>query len=240
MKMWPYLMTYKTHFFPPPSLSNIRILWSYNKCRYGCKGYTSVVLIREGEDASLCPSVNCVLIIYSITVSVQYVKNCLVFCTSRDISSSPAGFLFLIFLSTESSSSCANCLSLMSNYLLIICVIGSRVTFGGFLSKCCFHSCIRFSWLVAFSLAFTVLFLLLSLFTICYAILDYLSSTESLILLIWFCMYSVCLFRYMLTNSFCAFLSFRALILVVFFLLHLEAVFSSACFILTAMSLIGL
>ena len=90
--------------------------------------------------------------------------NCLVFHTSGDISSSPAAFLFLIFLSTESSSSFVNCPSLMSNCLLIILVIGSCVTFAWFpskFSKCCFHSCIRSCWLVAFSLAFAVLFLLL-------------------------------------------------------------------------------
>ena len=110
--------------------------------------------------------------------------NCLVFHTSGGISSSPAVFLFLIFLSTESGS-CVNCSSLMSNCLLIILMIGSCVTFGGFpnkLSKCCFHSCIHISWLVAFSLAFAVLFLLLTSFTVCHAILDCLSSTESLIL----------------------------------------------------------
>ena len=38
----------------------------------------------------------------------------------------------------------------------------------------------------------------------------------------------------MLANSFCTFLSFRALVLVGFFLLHLEAVFISARFSLTA------
>ena len=38
----------------------------------------------------------------------------------------------------------------------------------------------------------------------------------------------------MLANSFCAFLSFRALALVGFFLLYLEAVFTSARFFLTA------
>ena len=38
----------------------------------------------------------------------------------------------------------------------------------------------------------------------------------------------------MLANSFYAFLSFRALILVGFFLLHLEAVFTSVRFFLTA------
>ena len=113
-------------------------------------------------------------------------SNCLVFHTLRGISSSPVAFLFLIFLSTETSSYCVNCPSLMSNSLLIILVIGSCVTFGGFLNKFskCFHSCIRSSWLVAFSLAFAVLFLLLTSFTVCYAILDYLSSTEFLILLI--------------------------------------------------------
>ena len=121
----------------------------------------------------------------------------------------------------------------MSNCLLLFHVIGSCVTFGGCpnkFSKCCFHSCIRSSWL----LAFTVLFLLLTLFTICHAILDCLSSTKSLILLVWFCMYSVCSFWYMLAHLFCAFLSFRALILVGFLLLHLEAVFMSACFVLTS------
>ena len=136
-------------------------------------------------------------------------SNSLVFHTSGGISSSPAAFLSLIFLSTELSSSCISCPSLMSNCLLIILVIGSCVTFRGFLSRflmCCFHSCIHSSWLVGFSLAFAVLFLLLTSFTVYYAILDCLSSIESLILLIWFCMYSICSFRYMLANSFCAFL----------------------------------
>ena len=59
-------------------------------------------------------------------------SNCLVFHTSAGISSSPPAFLLLIFLSTESSSFCVNCSSLMSNSLRIILVIGSCVTFGGF------------------------------------------------------------------------------------------------------------
>ena len=111
------------------------------------------------------------------------------------------------------------------NCLLVILVIGSCVTFKGFpskFSKCCFHRCISSCWLVAFSLALEVLFLLLASFIVCHAILDCLSSTESLILSISFCMYSVCSFRYMLANSFCTFLSFRALVLVGFLLLHLE------------------
>ena len=160
-------------------------------------------------------------------------SNSLVIHISGGISPSPAAFLFLILLSTESSSSWVNCSSLMSNWLLIILVIGSCVTFGGFpskFSKCCFHRCIRSSWLVVFSLVFAVPFFLLTSFTVCYAILACLSSTESLILLIWFCLYSVCPFSYVLANSFCAFLSFRALILVGFLLLHLEAVFTSARF----------
>ena len=164
-------------------------------------------------------------------------SNSLVFHTSECISSSPAAFLFLIFLSTESSSSCINCPSLMSNWLLIIFVIDSCVIFEGFpskFSKCWFHRCIHSSWLVAFSLLFAVLFLLLTLFTICHVILDCLSSTESLILLIWFCMYSVWFFRYMFASSFSAFLSFSPLILVGFLQLHLEVVFMSARFFLTA------
>ena len=42
-----------------------------------------------------------------------------------------------------------------------------------------------------------------------------------------------CSFRYMLANSIFAFLSFRALTLVRFLLLHLEEVFTPACFLLT-------
>ena len=156
-------------------------------------------------------------------------SNCLVFSTPRIISSSLTAFLFLILRSTESSSSFVNSPSFMSNCLLMILVIGSCVPFGGFPSKflkCCFHCCIRSCWLVAFSLAFAVLFLLITSFIVCHVILD--------CLLIWFCIYSVCSFWCMLTNPFCAFLSFKALILVGFFLLHLEAVFTSACFSLTA------
>ena len=148
----------------------------------------------------------------------------LVFHTSGDILLSHASFLFLIFICTESSSSCVNCPILMSSWLLIILVIGSYVAFEGFLSKFskwCFHWCIRSSWLVAF----TVLFFLLTSFTICHAILDCLSSTVSLILLIWFCMYSVCSSRYTWGNWLCAFLIFWALILVGFLLFSLGSVF---------------
>ena len=111
----------------------------------------------------------------------------------------------------------------MSSWLLIIFLIGS--SFGGFpnkFSKCCFNS-----------LALAVLFLLLTSFTICHVILDCLSSTKSLILLIWFCMYSVCSFRCKLVSSFCA-LSFWAFILVGFLLLYREPIFTSAWFFLTA------
>ena len=159
-------------------------------------------------------------------------SNSLVFHTSGGISSSPSAFLFKIFLSTESSSFCVNCPSLMSSWLLIIFVIGLSVTLGGFpskFSKCCFHRCIR-SWLADFSLALAVLFLLLTSFTVCHAILECISSTEFLILSIWFCMYSVCSLRYTLVISFGAFLSFWVLILVGFLLLLREAIFTSARF----------
>ena len=138
-------------------------------------------------------------------------SNSLVFYTPGEISSSPAAFLFLIFLCTQLSSSCVNCPSLMSNCLLIILMIGSCVTFGAGgpskFWKCCFHRCIRSCWFVAFILALAVLFLLLTSFIVCHAIPDCLSLTESLILSIWFGMYSVRSFRYMLVDSFCAFLS---------------------------------
>ena len=106
-------------------------------------------------------------------------SNSLVFHTSGSISSSRTIFLFFIFLSSKSSSSCLNCPTF--NCLLIILMIGSCVTSGGFpskFSKCCFHSCIRSSWLVAFSLAFVLVFLLLPSFTVCHANLDCLPLTE--------------------------------------------------------------
>ena len=112
-------------------------------------------------------------------------SSCLVFHTSEGISSSPAGFLFLIFLRTKSSSSWVNGLSLMSNHFLIILVIGSCVTFGGFprrFSKCYFHSSIL-SWFAAFSFALVVLFLLLISFIVCQDILDCLSSTDLIYLI---------------------------------------------------------
>ena len=147
----------------------------------------------------------------------------LVFHTSRGISSRPATFQFLIFLSTTLSSSCVNCPMLRSSGLLMIFERSSSVTLGDFPSrflKCCFHWCIHSTWLAAFCLALVSLFLLLTSFTVSHALLDYPSSTESLILLIWFWMYSVCSFRYALFSSLCAFLSFWALALFGFLLLH--------------------
>ena len=147
-------------------------------------------------------------------------SNCLVFHTSGGISSSPAAFLFLIFLRTESSSSWVNGPSLMPNCLLRILVIGSCVTFGGFpsrFSKCCFHSFILSCWLAAFNFALAVLFLLLTSFIVCQAILDCLYSTESLILSIWFCTYSVCSFRFCLLTDIVFFFSFWAFVFVGFY-----------------------
>ena len=139
-------------------------------------------------------------------------SNCLVFHNSGWISYNPAVFLFLIFLRTESKGP-----SLMSNCLLIILVIGSSVIFGGFPSrflKCCSHSFTLSCWLAAFNFALAVLFLLLTSFIVCQAILDCLSSTESLILSIWFCMYSACSFWYIPANWYRAFSSFRSFLFV--------------------------
>ena len=110
-------------------------------------------------------------------------SNCLVFHTSGGISSSPAAFLFLIFLRTESSSSLVDGPSLMSNCLLIILVIGSFVTFGGFpsrFSKCYFHSLILSCWFAAFNFALAMLFLLLTSFIVCHAILDCMYTSTKL------------------------------------------------------------
>ena len=74
----------------------------------------------------------------------------LIFHTSGGILSKSAAFLLLIFVHTMSSSSSVNYSSLMSNWLLIIFVIGLSVIFGDFPSrflKCFFHFCIHSSWL---------------------------------------------------------------------------------------------
>ena len=162
-------------------------------------------------------------IVLSLYTALQYrsskSSNFLVFYTSGGISSRPTTFLFLILVSTTSSSSWVNCPSLMSNRLLIIFVRSLSVTFGEFPNrflKCSFHMWIRSFWLSAFSIAFKVLFFLFTLFTVCHAIRDCLSSTEFLILLIWLWMYSICSFLYLLISSLCAFLSFWALAFVRF------------------------
>ena len=114
------------------------------------------------------------------------------------------------------------------------------VTLGDFPTrflKCSFHMFIRSSWLIAVSLALEVFFLLLSSFTVCHATWDSLSSTKFLILLMWPWMYYVCFFWYVLISSLCAFLSFWALALVVFLLLHRNAVFTFRFFLTANVSL---
>ena len=54
-------------------------------------------------------------IVFWLYTALHYRSGVIEFHTSGGISSSPAVFLFLIFLSTESSSSGVNCPSLMSS-----------------------------------------------------------------------------------------------------------------------------
>ena len=100
--------------------------------------------------------------------------------------------------------------------------------------KCCFHICIRPSWLAAFSFALEVLFLLLTLFYSlpCYSWLS-LFYQVIFILLIWLWMYSFCSFWYVLVCSLCT-LSFCSITFVGFLLLHKDTVFSISRFFLTA------
>ena len=148
-------------------------------------------------------------------------SNCLVFHTSEEISSTPAAFLFLISLRTESSSSCVNGPSLMSNCLLIILVIGSYVTFGGFpcrFPKCCFHSFILSCLFAAFSFALAVL---LPSTHIVYCLPGYprLPIFHWVSILIYLILYVFCrfLYIYMLADWYCAVFSFRAFVFVGFF-----------------------
>ena len=120
-----------------------------------------------------------VFCLYTVLQNRSKSSDFLVFQNFVGILLRPAAFLFLIFLS--------NLLVLVFSWLLIIFMIGLFVTLREFLRrylKCSFHICICFSWLAAFSSALEVLFLLLTLFTVCHAIHDCLSSNEFLILLI--------------------------------------------------------
>ena len=98
--------------------------------------------------------------------------------------------------------------------------------------KCSFHKCICSSWLAAFSFALEVLFLLLTSFTVCHAIRDCLSSTKCRTILIWSWMNSVCSFRQTFLSSLCAFLTFWAVALVEFLLLHKDTRFYLVTFFL--------
>ena len=122
----------------------------------------------------------------------------------------------------------------MSIWLLIILVIGLSVTFGDFPSrflKYSFHISIYSTWLVAFSLALEVPFLLLTSFNVCQAFRNCLSLSEFQILLILPGMYSIFSFWYVLISSLCTFLSFRASVLVGFLLSLRDDVFMSHFFV---------
>ena len=115
---------------------------------------------------------------------------------------------FEFFISTTSIFSCVKSPGLMSTWLLIIFMIFEwSATLGNFpqsrFLKFCFYKCIRSSWLIAFSLTLAVIFLLLTSFSDCHAILDFLSSTESLILLIWSWMCSFCFLLFFFFFGFC-------------------------------------
>ena len=175
---------------------------------------------REGEYASLHPSIYRILIVYCVAVSEQYVVELSGLLYFRGNFVQPYSFPIFNFSENRVEFLCVNGPSLMSNCLLIILVIGSCIIFGRFpskFSKCCFHSFILSCWFAALSFALAVFFLLLTSFIVCQAILDCLSSTESLILSIWFWMYSVCSFIYMPANWYCAVFSFKAFVFVGFF-----------------------
>ena len=159
---------------------------------YGSEDYTSVVLgnsevtfLGERADTAFCPHVYCVLLYTALQYWNSPSSNFLVF--HGGISSRPTAFLFFIFVSTASSSSWVNYPSLISSRLSIIFVIGLCITLRDFPSrflKCSFHMCVRSSWPADFSFALEVLFFLLTSFTVCHTIRDFLSSREFLILLI--------------------------------------------------------
>ena len=116
-------------------------------------------------------------------------------------------------------------------------MIGLSVTLGEFpsrLFKYSFYICVRSFSLAVFSFALEVLFILLTSFTVCYAIRDWLFCTRFLILLIWPWMYSFCSFWYVLVSSICAFSSFYVLAFNGFLLLHKDTVLRYLVFFLTA------
>ena len=106
-------------------------------------------------------------------------SNFLVFYISGSISSRPAAFLFLIFLSTSLNSSWINSPMTIFSWPLIIFRIGLFVTLGKLPSrflKCSFHICIRSSWLASFTFSLWLFFFcsIHSLFVIVYLLPSFL------------------------------------------------------------------
>ena len=138
---------------------------------------SEVAFLEERKDVTIYPFLNYVLFIGCIEWSEKYIVK-----FSGGISSRPAAFLFLSF---STSASSVNCPSLISSWLSIIFWKVCLKNIGWFQSrflKFFFHWWSLSSWLVAFSFALEVLFLLITLFTVWYAIQDCLSSKELLIL----------------------------------------------------------
>ena len=107
------------------------------------------------------------------------------------------------FFRSVSCSSFVNCPSLMSTWLLIISSEGLSMISSRFPSeflKCTFHFRSLSFGFEAFSLALEVLFILLTLFTVCDDNCHCLFSTKFLILLIWLWMDYWCSFWYDLVS----------------------------------------
>ena len=128
-----------------------------------------------------------------------------------------------IFVCTALNSSRVNCPTLMSSCLFVIFVIGLSVPLGNIpirFLKCSFHICIRFSWLIAFSSCSRVAFFyslhLLSAmpFVIQPSFLFIALTLNVFLLLLLVCVSSLCA------------LSFWALALIGFLLLHKDAIFT--------------
>ena len=164
--------------------------------RHGPKGYISAVLgyseapvLGKREDASIF-HLSIVFWLYTaLQCRGRMPSNSLVFHTSGSISSSSVAFMFLIFLRTESISSCIYYPSSIPSWLWIIFVIGSCWGFPSKFSKCCFHKCIRSSWLATFSLALPSAYFVCRL--LCYHRLSIFNRVSNLIDLI---LYVFCLF----------------------------------------------
>ena len=158
---------------------------------YKSKGYTSIIKRSSGGAGRMKLFVHFSKVFYLYTTlyhQKSISSNFLVFHTSKVILFRSATFLLLIVLFFQ------YCIRFFLHSQIL-------ERFPRIFLKCSLHFWSLSSWQTALSFALKVLFLPFTLFTVCHAIHNCLSSSKFLILLIWPWIYSACSFWHILVLS---------------------------------------